>query len=413
MKNRLLNSRLNILTLLVIASLILSACGPGSGVATGADGTIIWLDQPMTNYMLPMAPFTLIAHAGLPHGGISQVDFQVNGVSVGVVPTDTSSEFLRTEIAWNPSAPGEYHIRAVATSPGGETSSRLAYVCVLDGITASQPWVGNCVRPTSGLFNLSVNLRSDPIYRGTCAGSALDLEAVLSGDTSSIASLQAGWYFTNIDGSASSSVVSGESGHAMTRQSDSTYTFMRDFTNAASDFGLDTGTYLLYASAQAMDASGHVLASQNIGPVNWLDCSTTPGKDNIPSVTPFVPTLTPVPADTTPPSISGVSLDPADTVYYSSGCGPNSLSVQANISDPTGIASATIIYHYSAGSNISIGMSSGGGNTYLATINVGSEAYSILSGVDGTLTVTVQANDQQGNNTSVNAGSVAVRFCPG
>jgi hypothetical protein len=402
MKNRLLLSRSNIFLVLVVTSLFLSACGPGSGIASGADGTIVWLDQPMTNYMLPLAPFTLIAHAGLPGGGISQMDFLVNGVSVGAVSTDTNSEFLRAELSWNPSGPGEYHIEVRATSPGGTISSHLAYVCVTSGLTSPVRWVGNCDATPSSLFSLSVNLRTDPVYRGACPGNALDLEAQLSGNTSSIAVLQAGWYFTNLDGSAPPSVVAGESGQEMVRQSDTSYTSMRDFTNAGRDFGLGADAYLLHASVRALDASGNVLATQDIGPVDWLDCPAT-----------ATPTFTPVPADTISPSITGIVLNPADIVYYISGCGPNSISVQGDVNDPSGIGQVTLAYQYSAGPGKSIGMTSGGGSTYSATISVGTEAYGILSGVDGTLTISIEATDRWGNATSINIGTVAVKFCPG
>ena len=123
-----LNARtgFNLFIVLAVFSLVLSACGPGGPIATGGDGTIIWIDQPMTNFMLPIAPFTLIAHAGHPGAGITQVNFLVNGVSVGVVPADPSLDFLRSEISWNPSGPGLYTIQAQATSPGGLTYSHIS-----------------------------------------------------------------------------------------------------------------------------------------------------------------------------------------------------------------------------------------------------------------------------------------------
>jgi hypothetical protein len=418
-------------SLLSILILLLSACGPGSGFTTGDDGTLVWLDQPMTNYSLPVAPFTLIAHAGHPGAGITQVVFLVNGISVGAVSTDTSAEFLRAEMVWNPSGPGRYLVQARAITAGGSAYTRNAFLCVRADITAPQAGSAGACAPTAPVpFSVAINLLSNPVYHGACSGTTLALEAVLTGDSSAVAALQAGWSYMNQDGSSPAG-ANGEGNLPMTLVSGSTYSWQRDFASIGS---MGTATYLLYASVRGVDSSGNVLAQQNVGPVDWLPCPTT-GKENLPSVTPtetptstpsataapvtptrtpFIPSVTSAPADTTPPSISGITVNPADNAYYTSGCGPNTVSVSAFVSDASGVGSVTLQYQYAGGATYSIGMADAGGGNYTATINVGAEGYGALSGLSGALTVGIQATDLAKNSTYIPwGGSVLIQYCPG
>jgi hypothetical protein len=428
MKKRRTYSRVNLISLIVVAGLLLAACSPGGVAVRGGDGTIIWLDQPMTNYMLPVAPFNLIAHASHTGGGISQVTFLVNGVAVGTTTTDPSLEFLRADTSWNPSGPGLYMIQAQATSPGGLTETRFSNVCIEAGITAPQPWVGTCGTTTGNPFTIHFDITPNPVFRGDCIGNSLLFNAVLSGDTSRVTGLHANWNYTNLDGSAPPTIISGEE-LVMVRQSDTVYSYTRDFLNATRDFGLPAGTYLINASVWAVDSSGNKLETQNVGPIQWQECSAgptttgappteTPGiattTPHIPTITPYIPTITPIPADTTPPSITSIVVTPSDNAYYITGCGPNVVTVQANVADLSGISSVILNYRYSGGAQHQIAMNNTGGNTYSGTINVGAEGYAALSGLSGTLTISIQATDQYSNSGSVNwGGSVFLQYCPG
>jgi hypothetical protein len=316
MKKNFSRNGFGLFIVVTIFSLLLSACGPGGTIATGGDGTIIWIDQPMTNYMLPMAPFNLIAHAGHPGAGISQVNFLVNGVSVGSVATDTSLEFLRSDISWNPSGPGLYTIQAEATSPGGITYSHVSHVCVTAGISSPQPWVGDCSSTTGVPFVINFNLDPAPVYFGSCPSNILQFQAKITGDTSPIVSVQASWNFANSDGS-SVPLVSGESGLTMAPFDPTTYTYDRDFTNAARDFGLTADTYLLYGSVWAVDGSGNRLDTQTIGPIPWNRCTETSptATSTILSTTPVISptTVTPVSPTRTPSKPTVIPFIPTVT----------------------------------------------------------------------------------------------------
>ena len=300
---------------LVAISFILNACGAGTPFNSG-DGTQIWLDQPVTGYLLPLSTFTLRAHASHPGGNISRVVFLVNTVAVGDASTDPSTEFINAQADWNPSAPGHYTIQAQAITPGGGAYSEIASVCVSAEVkTAVYGFNGDCSHPTAVVL---------PSLTPT----------------------------------------------------------------ATATTPLATGTPTITPTFTPTDTSAPTMI-----------------------ITKLVTVAPPVVQDTTPPSVTGTSVTPSDNVYYTTGCGANTVLVQATVTDPSGVKSVSVVYHYSIGSTNSIDMS--GGGSYSATINVGSEAYGILAGANSTLTITIQATDKLGNKISVNVGSVSVQFCPG
>lgn len=119
-----------ILALLVIISLYLTACSSRPGVGTSTSMRA-WLDQPPNGYTLPLETFPLIAHARQVGGGVKQINFMANSILLGSVNTDQSLELAEAVMDWNPSAPGEYQLQAVAyNSAGEEAYSEIAVVCI-------------------------------------------------------------------------------------------------------------------------------------------------------------------------------------------------------------------------------------------------------------------------------------------
>jgi lamin tail-like protein/CotH protein/Big-like domain-containing protein len=80
------------------------------------------------------ANITITANATDPEGPVAQVEFFQNGASVGV---DTTSPF---SVAWNGVVAGSYALRAVATDPGGlSTTSAVVNITVTNSTTVNQP----------------------------------------------------------------------------------------------------------------------------------------------------------------------------------------------------------------------------------------------------------------------------------
>lgn len=130
-------------------------------------------------------------------------------------------------------------------------------------------------------------------------------------------------------------------------------------------------------------------------------------------------TATAPPADTAPPVIAkvGTSAVPA---YYTNGCGPNSLSISALVTDPGGVTSVTLQYRYRAASGSvtgkwrSLPMAPVGGDTYSATLDLTSpvEAYADLAGVDGFIDYVLVARDGIGNEGGTPESAVTLLYCP-
>jgi hypothetical protein len=129
---------------ILMTALLLASCAPAAG-GTPSGSTRAWVDQPVTNALLPLASFTIRAHASRPSGGIVKMVFLVNSIEVGNAGTDSSTAIVTAETDWTPSAPGEYTIQAQAFSADGVSLSEAARVCVSASVNQAQPgFLGDC-----------------------------------------------------------------------------------------------------------------------------------------------------------------------------------------------------------------------------------------------------------------------------
>ena len=135
--------------LLILFSLLISACSAAPGASLSASGAQAWLDQPVDGAILPLGAFPLKAHARHVDGsGITRIEFLVNGVTVGAVDTDPAAPLAYAELNWNASAPGEYTLSARAYAGGESSDSASVRVCVSQEV--KQPLIspnGGCDAP--------------------------------------------------------------------------------------------------------------------------------------------------------------------------------------------------------------------------------------------------------------------------
>jgi hypothetical protein len=126
----------------------------------------------------------------------------------------------------------------------------------------------------------------------------------------------------------------------------------------------------------------------------------------------------PPPQDTTPPAISGVKPNSSMLTYPSACSGyPNTLTVAASVTDPSGVASVQLYYRYvpskgTASNWNAVTMSPLGGGSYSGTVNVGSQAYTPLGGGNGNVEYYVSARDNPGNSGNSSTSSVIIQYCP-
>ena len=183
---------------LTLIGVFLASCGGTGTTGTGGGGAQAWIDQPVTGSLLPLAVFTLKAHASTgTSSGVTRIEFLVNDVTVGSVDTDSSLPIVYAQTDWNPSAAGSYSLSARAYSGNGSTTSAIAMVCVSDKVTtASISYSGDCANPIAGAgvtslpVTVNASVVNDSIFYGACDPSTLRVNATLTGDLSSVDSVR-------------------------------------------------------------------------------------------------------------------------------------------------------------------------------------------------------------------------------
>ncbi|MFV1948563.1 MAG: Ig-like domain-containing protein [Anaerolineales bacterium] len=111
--------------------LVLSACG---GPANGPQA---WLDSPLNNSAIPLAPLLIIAHAS-DGNGVSQFIFEVNGASIANVDVN-GNRLGEVSIEWTPPEPGVYIITVRAINSNGDTGSMATSRVTVGGSATPTP----------------------------------------------------------------------------------------------------------------------------------------------------------------------------------------------------------------------------------------------------------------------------------
>ncbi len=132
-----------------LLTLCLAACNlPGSEAVEAVSGPQSWVDAPLDGMQLPLATYDIVAHAGDP-GGISQIEFAVNGSVIGTV--SGSGGLFTAHQAWVPNAPGEYLIRVRGMNSGGvwsEPAEVRVFVLGADATATLEPTPAVTATPT-------------------------------------------------------------------------------------------------------------------------------------------------------------------------------------------------------------------------------------------------------------------------
>jgi len=453
---------------LAVFSLLLSACSGGlpGGTLIASTGLRVWLDQPPDGAFLPLAPFTLKAHARDAGGtGVETIVFLVSTpggsgpVSVGSVHTDHTQPLVYAEVEWNPSAPGEYYIQAKADNHDSYVFSEVAHICVGQAGQLELTHVTFCSQGAQTTATPTSQTSAGGIVRGVvyadlnADGDAADPgEGPLDGVTVSLSGC----------GPAASQVTAADGQFNFTGLPAGSCLVKVDKTNwfFTGSFPAGLGYPFPAASDPSLPTSFSMFMSTKATPQDKPTTTPTATKKpgNLPTETPTKPapkptdtptklepkpTDTPQPAatltceqlknctptptqtvkDSTPPTPKITAISDKD-VYYVTGCGANTTTIQAAASDPSGIASVVLYYSYrdTGGSIIgpwrSVGMSPLGGDTYSGTINPAAgggsgEAYNDLAGANGFIDFYINATDGAGNSGNSGADAAHIFYCHG
>ncbi len=396
------------------ALLLLAACtAPTQGPTT-------WIDRPLDGDQVAQELVTIQAHAS-DASGVDKFEFYINEALLSS-PAASGTRFSQATVEWIPPAPGTYVIRARAVGGSG-SPGKDARAFILVGATntvtqapltitpvVTAPPQPLCTPPKCG---------ADEVYfcAGNCPGgcgpgcatrtpsiiepTALPVEDITPVPPPPIITITPAPVCAGAPVIASfsanpSSITSGQS-------TTLSWGAVTNATSAWIDPGIGgvgtpgstrvnpagTTTYTLTATGCGGTMRRQVTVAVNPAP-------PPPGITLVPLPLPIITVPTP-PADTTAPSISGVSVNP--TSVSRSGCGrTTTATVSARVTDAGGVSRVVVRLGGVGGGEY--GMGAAGGDAYSATVGP--------LGSLGQVTIQIVAWDRAGNSSQAGGPTINV-----
>lgn len=126
------------LLIVVFLAGLLAGCAPDSAVPPSSALTA-WVDAPLDEATLPLAPYEIVAHASDPDQ-IQYLEISVDGEVLGQVENpDPANLLLSASINWTPPGPGVYTIEARGQNGDGEWSSPARVRVTVEEQLVSEP----------------------------------------------------------------------------------------------------------------------------------------------------------------------------------------------------------------------------------------------------------------------------------
>lgn len=124
--------------ILTLLALLVTACNvPMSRMTNpmlsgGFDGPQTWIDAPLNNMHIPLAPYEVVFHA-TDNSGVTGVELSINDQIVALpAPSQLGGILVTVKYDWAPAFPGEYLLEARGRNAGGTWSD----------VSAARVWVG-------------------------------------------------------------------------------------------------------------------------------------------------------------------------------------------------------------------------------------------------------------------------------
>ncbi len=432
-----------LLVVITILCLLITSCS--MPVTASTSGTLrTWVDQPRTGSVIPLAPMPIkVSVSG--SGGEGWVDVLVNGVKISTIPTAPGLAQLETN--WNPSAAGLYTIQSRAYDKAGNSMlSGITEVCVTDAAGQSTQ---NCpsaaqddkntpaieISPTvetaqpqnpvpGSAIEIKTGASPNPANYGKCdtQSTLINFEAYPADDSGAVEVT----LFVSLQDAAGGRHELGM--FALMPAGGGAYNLKLD-TNELDTSSLGYSAGLLLYTVQMMNASKEFYASSSEASIGLQPCLAD--QPIIPTkviatlpVPPVVVTPVPLPVitSTVPPAApqKPTGHASANTVYYVTGCGENTLTVTAQVSNPSRVSAVIVHWLYSGGSNNPgtekiFPMNPLGGGSYSLEIMDPKlhTAYPNLNGGNGTIQYWIEAQYGAGSRIYSDVNYVEVLFCPG
>ena len=107
--------------ILILFGLIFAGCD-ASQISTSDVQLQAWIDAPLNESVIPLAPYEVVAHASDP-SEISSLELYINGEIINtLLNTDTDQLLITFRQSWTPPSPGTYNIQVRAKNGSGEWS---------------------------------------------------------------------------------------------------------------------------------------------------------------------------------------------------------------------------------------------------------------------------------------------------
>ena len=123
------------LVLTMLATMAMQCNAPETAPAITSDGPRVWMDAPLNNSTLPLAPLEIVSHSSDPLR-VTQIELSVNGSVLRTDPNlDQAKSLVTTRQAWSPPAPGNYTLLVRAMNSASVWSEYAQSLVVIGGTT--------------------------------------------------------------------------------------------------------------------------------------------------------------------------------------------------------------------------------------------------------------------------------------
>lgn len=330
----------------LLITLLLAACNFPVPPTIAQAGPQSWIDSPLDGSQLPLAPVNMISHSG-DSAGIAQVEFSVNGVVISAnAAPDTTKTLLTMKQPWTPQAPGSYTLRVRAQNAPGVWGDYAQAVVTVAGESAS-------TQPIVTPETTTPVPTETPAPPRAASPTATPTETSTQTSTAIPTDTPAPTATPYILFGADATIVRGECA-PLNWSTANVRAVELDGTSVAGS----SSTVVCPAATTVYTLSAIL-----------LDGATTTRQVTITVIPPSpTPLPTPTPGDVTGPSFNRLMASSA--VFYRAGCDPASITVTANISDPSGVANALLWYRVGAsGPYTGAAMDWLAGDDYRVTVN--------------------------------------------
>ncbi|MBI9049193.1 MAG: hypothetical protein JEZ00_07230 [Anaerolineaceae bacterium] len=181
--------------LILLSLLLLAGCNmpdndnPGTAYLSGDSSPQAWIDAPLNESYLSLAPYTIVYHIS-DQVSVAVGELSINGRVVASLPNPNPSKKLATlKVLWDPPAPGEYLLSVRAQGADGAWGSEAQSVVYIGDGSATPtlletptptPTPTPTLTPTPEIATGFSNFSASPgaVHYGNCSPNQVSVSAI-------------------------------------------------------------------------------------------------------------------------------------------------------------------------------------------------------------------------------------------